>query len=174
MIRVWRPVDPWKNYVGWTAALKRVPEHPRFYVVSPCFAIAKIWKAQMGPEKTIFVYPMKVDVGDKASNYCYADENLVNEYTAIWVASDSATVVQTVLSFGVASGRIASEAVKASLKDWAKIDPVTLMQSLAEAAISWPGWPPPPKDMTFDVMNSEAGKAAFANLGEQLKAELEK
>ncbi len=154
-IRTWRPVDTYKQAVGWQAALMHVPEHPRFYVVSPCFAIAKIWKTKYNGEDTIFIKPEKCDV--EASNYCYADEDLVNNYVLIWAASDTATVIEAYLTFGASS--VASKIVKHT-------DPVTVAQVIAESAISWPGWPF--EGLTYDKMQAGASQCATDHLQEEL------
>jgi len=154
-IRVWRPVEVWKQYLGWQAALQHIPPHPRFYVVSPCFAMAKIWKARYNGEDTIFVAPEKLNLGDSASNYCYADTNLINAYTAIWFTADVLTVVETIVTLGV--GPAAGQGAKALVGSvWKATDPVTLGQVIAEAAISWPGWPY--KSLDFQIMQSKAGE----------------
>jgi hypothetical protein len=161
-IKVWRPVEAWQQYLGWQAALQHIPPHPRFYVVSPCYAIAKIWKAEYMGEDDIFIYPEKIDMNDTASNYCYADSNLINAYTAIWFTSDVLTVIETVVTWGISSGKFGTQAAKISAEAagktaaqqfaqvWKVVDPVTLGQTLAEAAISWPGWPY--KSLDYDKM----------------------
>lgn len=156
-IRVWRPVEEWQRWAGWQAALQHVPAHPRFYVNSPCLANAKIWKTTLDGTATIFVYPEKVDVGDSASNYCYADSNLVNEYVAVWAISDVATVITTIWGFGAAKG--ATEIAKQVI-DIA--DPVTLTQGIIEGAISWPGWPF--KTMTWEQIASSRSKVGIEEI----------
>jgi hypothetical protein len=158
-IRVWRPIEWWKNYLGLQAGLQRVPENPRFYVVSPCLARGKVWKTTYYGNPAIFVYPDKTNVNGTASNYCYADSDLVNTYTEIWAASDALTLVQFIT--GIAAAKVAAkaaqgavklaqptitQAVKNSFKLTASnvidmVDPVTLCQGIAEGFVSWPGWP---------------------------------
>lgn len=156
-IKVWRPVEVWKQILGWQAALQHISPNPRFYVVSPCYAIAKIWKT----EDDIFVYPEKVNMNDTASNYCYADTNLVNAYTAIWFTSDVLTVIQTVVSLGTTTA--AGESAKLTFGQvWKATDPVTLGQVLAEAAISWPGWPY--KSLDYDKMVAATPEATITQI----------
>jgi hypothetical protein len=143
-IRAWRPVGL-QAYAGWQAALMHVPSHPRFYLVSPCFATVKIWKTKYNGEDTIFIKPEKCNLGDQASNFCYADEDLINKYTGIWFASDVATVVESILTAGEAA--VWKSVVKAA-------DPVTLTQALAEATISWPGWPY--SDLTYEKLQNNS------------------
>jgi hypothetical protein len=142
----------------------QVPSHPRFYVVSPCFGLAKVWKSKYQGENTIFVKIDKFDLNDTASNYCYADENLINGYAAIWFASDAGQIIEAVAMSSVkrAISEAAQAGVKAGLKlTLAKVfldlDPVTLARGFAEAAISWPGWPF--KSLTFEEMIKGAGGA---------------
>jgi hypothetical protein len=157
-IRVWRPVEAWKQWLGWQAALQHIPENPRFYVVSPCMATAKIWKTTYYGEPTIFVYPEKVDIGDSASNYCYADSNLVNQYTEIWFASDTATLITSILPF--------LKLPKAATELVGKIigygDPITLAQGIAEGAISWPSWPF--KTLTWEQISANSGKIGIKEI----------
>ena len=179
-IRVWRPVEEWQRWAGWQAALKHVPEHPRFYVVSPCLATAKIWKTTYNNEPTIFVYPEKVSLEGESSNYCYADEGLIKTYTEIWLASDVGTIIQTVYSFGLnralksATTEAAKEAIKNSYKYVADkvfniLDPITLAQGLLEGVISWPSWPF--KTLTWQQISANAGKVGIKEIrtGEQTK-----
>lgn len=156
-VRVWRPVETWEQYAGWQAILQRIPSNPRFYVVSPCFANAKVWKTSYNGEPTIFVYPEKVDVGDNASNYCYADTNLVNQYVATWAISDTLTVLTTIIGFGGAEGamELVSEVVNTA-------DPVTVTQSVIEGAISWPSWPFKP--LTWETIAANGGKIGIKQI----------
>lgn len=156
-VRIWRPVNPAEQWAGFQAALMHVPENPRFYVVSPCMATAKIWKTTYNGDPTIFVYPQKVDLGDSASNYCYADSNLINEYTAIWLGSDVTTIVTTITGIGAAEG--AMEIVN---KVFATADPGTLAQGIIEGAISWPGWPF--KELTWEQISANSGKIGIKSL----------
>jgi len=156
-VRVWRPVEGWKQWAGWQAALQHIPPNPRFYVVSPCFATAKIWKTKYNGDPTIFVYPEKVDLGDSASNYCYADEGLINQYTAVWLGSDAATIITTITGFGVAS-----DAVKLIGKIINIADPVTLAQGIIEGAISWPTWPY--KALTYQQIIANSGKVGLKEI----------
>jgi len=144
-IRVWRPISLLQQFAGLQAALEHIPQHPRFYVVSPCHATAKIWKTVYDGRDTIFIYPQKIDTKGEGSNYCYADNELINTYTAIWLTSDVLTLVETVFTGG--TSLIA--------KVWRAADPVTLGQIFAEAAISWPGMPY--KTLDFNVMASTKG-----------------
>jgi hypothetical protein len=111
----------------------RIPTHPRFYVVSPCFAVAKVWRTTLDGNPTVFVDPVKVDLHDEKSNYCYADEGLINKYVTIWAAKDTADVIIAIALWWTGSG-LASKIIN-------RVDPTTLAQALAEAAISWPGYP---------------------------------
>lgn len=157
-IRVWRPVGTLEHIAGWQAALKQVPENPRFYVVSPCLATAKIWKTTYNNQPTIFVYPEKIDLGDNASNYCYADSGLINKYTEIWLGSDTATLLTTVVPFldlPEAASDIVGKIVGIG-------DPVTLAQGMLEGAISWPGWPFKP--LTWDVMAANSNKIGLTQI----------
>ncbi len=167
-VKSWRPIEPWKHLLGWQAALQNVPPHPRFYVVSPCFAVAKVWKTNLDGQPTIFVHPIKVDMEGKRSNYCYADADLINTYTAIWGAADILTIVEVVLSFGT---RAAEKGLKATVKQtlgkWSMFDPVTLGQTLAEAAISWPGYPYTSLNYT-DIHESGTYSEPFKDLEESL------
>jgi len=149
-VRVWRPVTAFAQYAGWTAILYGVPEHPRFYVVGPCFAEARVWKTRYNGEDTIFVQLIRHDLGDKASNYCYADENLINAYAAVWLVSDAATAADVIYSGYSSFGKSASDAVLESAKSTAKgtignflnwLDIGTLVQVAGEYQLSWPGQP---------------------------------
>jgi len=149
-VRVWRPVSTFAQYAGWTAILYGVPEHPRFYVVGPCFAEARVWKTRYNGEDTIFVQLIRHDLGDKASNYCYADENLINAYAAVWLVSDAATAADVIYSGYSSFGKSASDAVLQSGKSTAKgtignflnwLDVGTLVQVAGEYYLSWPGHP---------------------------------
>lgn len=86
-VRLWRPKPSVaaRTPIFMSTALfyATVPENPRFYVVSPCFAVAKIWKS--GKDDKIYV---KIDKADKCNvtecpsgvdtpNYCYADEEYI-------------------------------------------------------------------------------------------------
>ena len=142
-IRVWRPVTAWAQNAGYSALLMAVPEHPRFYVVGPCFAEAKVWKTRYQGDDTIFVSLEKFDLGDDASNYCYADTDLVNAYATAWFVSDVADVAQFVI---MGTKKMTSETVQKIVKsrivsyfDW--IDPSSLLQAGMEYMISWPTEP---------------------------------
>ncbi len=128
-VRSWRPVSPIENFAGIQGLIMQVPPNPRFYVVGPCFAVAKIWKTEYDGEKTIFVKPEKCGV--PASNYCYADEDLIKQYDAIWAGSDVCTIVS---AWFTAGGSAVAKAV--SQKDLCII-----AQAAAEGAVSWPGMP---------------------------------
>jgi hypothetical protein len=149
--------------------LKQVPSHPRFYVVSPCFGMAKIWKTKYNGEKTIFIKIDKFDLNDTASNYCYADENLINTYGEIWFLSTVGQVVESVASWGLKkaaqeAGRMTlSQTFAKTVLNW---DPVLLAQSFAEAYISWPGWPF--KSLTFESMTSETAGKSTIGFGSKL------
>lgn len=169
-VRVWRPVEPWKQWLGWQAALQHVPAHPRFYVVSPCFAVAKVWKTNLDGQQTIFVHPIKVDMKGKNSNYCYADTDLVNAYTTIWAASDAATIITTVMSLGVKSAESGAKLVlKNALGKWGLADPVTFFQCIAEGAIGWPGAPYTGMNYT-DILENTGNVQAFNELQAGLKS----
>ena len=96
-------------------------------------------------------------MGDSASNYCYADSNLVNQYVATWAISDTLTIITTVASFGAPKG--AMELVN-KIVDTA--DPVTLGQCLVEGAISWPGWPF--KSMTWENIATSRSKVGIEQI----------
>jgi len=142
-IRVWRPVSTWAEWAGYSTILMGIPEHPRFYVVGPCFAQARVWKTRYNGEDTIFIKPEKFDLNDTASNYCYADEDLINAYAWAWFASDVTDVVQLVV---MGTKKYATGALKTAIQskiwkifDW--VDPSSLIQAGIEQAISWPGEP---------------------------------
>nr|MBA4405217.1 hypothetical protein [Nanoarchaeum sp.] len=168
-VRVWRPVEVWKQWAGWQAALARIPSHPRFYVVSPCFAVAKVWKTNLEGEPTIFVYPIKVDVEGR-SNYCYADTALVNAYTTIWATSDILTIAETILTLGTSSAKTGLKlTLKNTLERWGIFDPVTFGQVMAEAAISWPGYPYTDLNYT-DMQEGSKNYEGFKELENALKS----
>jgi hypothetical protein len=151
-IRVWRPISPLQQIAGFQAALQHIPSHPRFYVVSPCHATAKIWKTVYDGSDTVFVYPQKIDTQGEAANYCYADNKLINAYTTIWFVGDVLTAVETVFSGGTSL----------FAKVWKITDPVTVGQILAEAAISWPGMPY--ETLDFKIMSSTKGPEIIERL----------
>jgi hypothetical protein len=155
-IRLWRPVSPLMSVAGVEGFLKQVPSHPRFYVVSPCFGTAKVWKTMYNGKKTIFIKIDKFDLNDTASNYCYADEGLINQYGAIWFLSTVGQVVESVASWYY--GGIIAKVINVA-------DPVLLAQAAAEAYISWPGWPF--KSLNFTTMNP--GSSMLKNINETLK-----
>ena len=166
-VRSWRPVNP-LYYIGIQAALMHVPPHPTFYLAGPCIGQAKIWKVNSYEgHPTVFISMDKFDSGDSASNYCYADIDLVNAYTAIWDASDAATIATAVFSGGgtvaAKAGSLSSKAAKAASKGakyaFKESDPITLAQAAAEAAISWPGYPW--KALGFDEMRDIVAKQGF-------------
>lgn len=154
-IRVWRPVSFLVQYGGLKAAMMHVPSNPRFYVAGPCFAIAKIWKTS---DNTIYIKPEKVDMQGKSSNYCYADEDLINQYFAIWASTEALGYVLDFLTVG--SKTIVSKLVK-------ETDPSNLIQMAAEMAISWPGWPY--ASLTYEDMQSQSGRAAYNELLEAIR-----
>jgi hypothetical protein len=172
-VRSWRPVQAWQQKAGLQAYLQRVPSHPTFYVVSPCFAVAKVWKTEMDGEKTIFIKPEKVNMSTNNSNYCYADSNLVSSYVKIWAAEDVLTVVEAVVSWGISSGKIVLEeaaklVAKDALEKFGLVDPVSLVAAMAEASISWPG--PPFTGLDYDTMNENTDNVeAFNELKEAMK-----
>ena len=169
-VRSWRPVNP-LYYIGIQAALMHVPPHPTFYLTGPCIGQAKIWKVKSYEgNPTIFVSVDKFE-NDIASNYCYADIDLVNAYTAIWDASDAATIITAVFSGG---GTVAAKAGSLSSKaattvsgkaKWAvnNADPITLAQAAAEALISWPG--SPWKVLGFEEMRDIAAEEGIETGG---------
>lgn len=170
-VRVWRPIT-WQQYAGLTAIEMHIPAHPRFYVVSPCFAVAKIWKTTYGGNPTVFVDPIRVNLHGEKSNYCYADTNLVNSYVEIWAAADAARVAAIILSWGVASGEIGvSEGIQkvaGVINKW--VDPITLAQSIGEAAISWPGYPYSDLNYT-DMQQGSKYFDEYAKLSEAIQSE---
>jgi hypothetical protein len=157
-LRLWRSVSPLMSVAGIEGFLKQVPSHPRFYLVSPCFGIAKVWKTTYNGEKTIFIKVDKFDLNDTASNYCYADENLINTYGAIWFLSTLGQIAESVATWSI--GKAAQEAGRMSIQQTFaktildKVDPVLLAQAFFEAYISWPGWPF--KSLTFETMNASS------------------
>jgi hypothetical protein len=167
-IRNWRPVGVVQQFGLWQTALQHVPSNPRFYLVSPCFGVAKIWKTDS--DMTIYVAMDKCQITDNstdknadtsASNYCYADTNLINQYVAIWGTSDFGTIIEAVLTGGT------SEVLKVTTKALIKAgDPINVVQGLAEAAVSWPG--APWSDMTYEKMTASSttciGKGFKENL----------
>jgi hypothetical protein len=170
-VRVWRPIT-WQQYAGFTAIEMHIPAHPRFYVVSPCFAVAKVWRTTLDGNPTVFVDPVKVDLHGEKSNYCYADTNLINTYVGIWAAADAARVVEIILSLGVKSGQIVVskglQKVAGVINKW--IDPITLAQSIGEAAISWPGYPYSDLNYT-DMQSGSKYYDEYAKLNEALQSE---
>jgi hypothetical protein len=137
-IRVWRPVEPWQQFAGLQATIMHIPSNPRFYVVSPCFAVAKVWKTTYDGRDTIFIHLEKVDVGD-ASNYCYADTNLINQYTAIWAIADFLDFMPWTRFLSTIG--LAQKAVDVTGEIIGIADPVTMIQGILEGAVSWPGSP---------------------------------
>jgi len=177
MVRVWRPVEPVQQYAGIQAALMHVPEHPRFYVVSPCFAVAKVWKTVYNGQDTIFVKPDKCTIASNetsgeplASNYCYADTNLVNSYTLIWATSDLLSFLPYEKIFeavGLPAKTITKLAGTGEEKGILnKYDPATVIQAVLEAAVSWPGYPW--KQLDYQTMQQSANKCAFPQLQEEV------
>jgi hypothetical protein len=160
-VRIWRPVSVVEQGAMWQAALMHVPSNPRFYLVSPCFGIAKIWKTA---DNNIYVNVDKCgidsdgDGNNDASNYCYADEGLIKQYTAIWAASDLGTILTAIGTAGT------STAVKAIVKE---ADPAQLLQIVGEAAVSWPGYPW--GDLTYEKMQTGSQTC----LGGEFKENLE-
>ncbi len=145
-LHAWRPTNP--AYLSpIQPLLMRIPENPRFYLVSPCYGVAKIWKS--GTE--MYVSVDKCDAN--AANYCYADSALTDRYVEIWLASDAATIGEMILSFG---GSAAFKTVSMAF-DYA--DPATLGQAMAEAFISWPkGLSDSWDALTFSRMKEAAPK----------------
>ena len=84
-VKLWRP-KPGLNvrtptWISTSLFYATVTENPRFHLVSPCFAVAKVWKS--GVDGSIYV---DIDKGGKCNvtgcpsgidtpNYCYADED---------------------------------------------------------------------------------------------------
>jgi len=180
-VRVWRPFEWWKKFLGWQAALQHVPEHPRLYVVSPCFAVAKVWKTTVNDEPTIFVNPVRVPMEGK-SNYCYADTNLVNTYTGIWAAEDIATVLEVVVSWGGAAAKKAGlkgaeagfkKVAKSTLFKWYDmLGPASFIAAMAEGAIGWPGFPY--SSLSYeDMLENKENTQAFEELKESLESSYE-
>jgi len=175
MIRIWRPVSFIEQAAGPQAIMMHVPEHPRFYLVSPCYAKARIWKTKYKNEDTIFVSlikcPLDMD-GDGVSdisNYCYADEKLIKNYVKIWAGSDFADITLTIVTAGgskVATKipKLVSELAGRTLD----FDPVTLTQGAAEALIAWPGWPF--KDLTYDKVVEGSSTCEYGELQNELES----
>jgi hypothetical protein len=105
-----------------------------------------------------------------ASNYCYADDTIVNEYLAIWDISDAATIITTLTGIGPLKAALVP--LKPAMKTVSKVvnvaDPVTFAQAMIEAAISWPQYPW--KDLDVSTMETEAANAAFGDLQNQLES----
>jgi len=84
-VRLWRPkpslADRTPIWMSTALFYATVPENPRFHVVSPCFATAKIWKS--GKDGKIYVNIDKTNKCDVTGchidtpNYCYADEEYI-------------------------------------------------------------------------------------------------
>jgi len=89
-VKLWRPkptvAERTPIWLSTALFYESVPENPSFHVVSPCFAIAKVWKKG----DTVYVNiekEKKCDVGDcdtgvpfsfkDTPNYCYADEEYI-------------------------------------------------------------------------------------------------
>lgn len=86
-VKLWRP-KPGLNartptWISTSMFYASVAENPRFHVISPCFASAKIWKS--GRDGNIYV---NIDKSNKCNvtscptgidtpNYCYADEEYI-------------------------------------------------------------------------------------------------
>jgi len=137
-IKLWRPVELWQQLAGLQAIIMHVPPHPRFYVVSPCFAIAKVWKTKYEGVDTIFILPEKVETND-SSNYCYADSDLINQYVAIWAITDFLDFMPwsrflSILKFAKPVTEVVDKIVGTA-------DPATLLQGILESVVSWPGAP---------------------------------
>ncbi|MFH1474111.1 MAG: hypothetical protein ABIE55_04465 [Candidatus Aenigmatarchaeota archaeon] len=171
-IRVWRPVTAWSQFAGYSALLMAVPEHPRFYAVGPCFAEAKVWKTRYEGEWTIFVDIERFDLNDTASNYCYADTDLVNAYAGAWLASDATDIAQLIVggvhnkASGVFKKAINSKIWK--IFDW--VDPSSLFQAVLESMISWPL--EPWKPLTWNELVQGATQVPLegaANVKEELE-----
>jgi hypothetical protein len=161
-VKLWRPISPLVSVAGVEGVLMQVPSHPRFYVVSPCFGMAKVWKSTYEGQRTIFIKIDKYDMNDTSSNYCYADEELINQYAAIWFLSTAGDIAQSVSGYSVK--KVISQAAKKSIKNtvaktFLDIDPVSLLQGFAEAWISWPGWPF--KSLTWESMTEQSGNIAL-------------
>jgi hypothetical protein len=176
-IRVWRPVEMWQQFAGLQAAIMHVPSNPRFYVVSPCFAIAKVWKTTYDGVDTIFVLPEKIET-ENSSNYCYADSDLINQYTAIWAISDILDFMpwSRALSALGLSADLGEKAFKIGSKTVSTVgglvdeivgiaDPATLLQGILEGVVSWPGAPWSP--LAYDQMVTAQQNVPKGQFGEE-------
>lgn len=137
-IKLWRPVNPLQQVAGLQALIMHVPTNPRFYVVSPCFAYAKVWKTEYEGTDTIFILPEKMET-EGASNYCYADSDLINQYTIVWAVTDLLDFMPWSSFLGVL--KLAKPVTQVVDKIVGTADPATLLQGILESAISWPGYP---------------------------------
>ena len=117
-VRLWRP-KPTRIPVGISTGmfLLSVNENPRFYVVSPCFAMAKVWKDR---EDQVYVYIDKTKKCDVSGceqtsplesidtpNYCYASEDFV------WGVYDGPSEVGYLAELGVCTALMT-----VATKDW--------------------------------------------------------
>lgn len=143
-VRAYRPLTVAENFAGIQGLLMQIPSNPRFYAVGPCFGIAKIWKVNNATtnEKTIFVAINKCDTG--TSNYCYADKDLIDKYSALWLGSDILTFIPVVGEFA------------------------PIIQAGGEIYLNWPG--APFAELTYDAMNKAAGACVWKPAEEALKA----
>ncbi|MBR9682218.1 MAG: hypothetical protein GOV02_00950 [Candidatus Aenigmarchaeota archaeon] len=75
-VKIWREEYGWGDripaFIQTLAFQAYSLEDPRFYLASPCFGFAKVWKKG----GTVYVDVEKCDVGD-AANYCYADKDYI-------------------------------------------------------------------------------------------------
>jgi len=86
-VKIWRPKPDigvrTPSWISTALFYASAPENPRFHVISPCFATAKIWKS--GTDGKIYVNIDKANKCDVSScpsgidtpNYCYADEDYI-------------------------------------------------------------------------------------------------
>jgi hypothetical protein len=158
-VRLYRPVNDLLNLpvTGIQNTLMQIPSHPRFYIASPCFGTAKVWKSTYNGEPTIFIHIDKEEVVDEdgdghpdGSNFCYADEGLINQYALVWGISDAIQLVPWSWAFGKLGLSSISKTLGSKIDTFANnvMDPVTLVQGILEGVISWPLAPYLPLGMT--------------------------
>ena len=111
-VKLWRPdysIIDRSPVMMQTIMFQNLPlEDPRFYLVSPCFGFAKVWKH----DGTVYVTMEKCDAGD-AANYCYADRDYIwgkgdvppaSTYLGVWVGTFAACKLEmipaSIVTFG--------------------------------------------------------------------------
>ncbi len=163
-VRTYRPVHDILKIAGVQAVLMQVPSHPRFHVVSPCFGNTKVWKTEYNGEPTIFIEVEKIEIVDKdrdgtpdGSNYCYAYNDLVNQYVAIWGIIDILQYMPWSRVFDFLKIGTATKGLRGAFeKVTGDLDPFTALQGLLEGFISWPTGPNLPLDMDTMRLSTSA------------------